>query len=189
MLIWKGKTQVDLLPFGAIEDDNRRVTINGTGFTTIDVPGFSEVYEQGLPQMELAEKHQFKCCTLPGIVLLKLIAWDDRPEVRRDDILDISDILHHFFDMYDQEIWSNHSDLFNTETAELHDIAAMVMGQELKKIAQRNAHLYDRIWNILEANTTDVENSRMAEIMVSYFDNTVEENRQRIGQIKKGFAE
>lgn len=119
VLIWKDKTQVDLLPFGAIEDENRKVTITGTGFTTVHVPGFSEVYEEGLPQMELADRHQFKCCTLPGIVLLKMIAWEDRPEVRRDDIIDISDILHHFFDMYDEEIWSNHSDLFDKENENL----------------------------------------------------------------------
>lgn len=189
VLIWKDKTQVDLLPFGAIEDENRKVTVTGTGFTTVDVPGFSEVYEEGLPQMELAERHQFKCCTLPGIVLLKLIAWEDRPEVRRDDIIDISDILHHFFDMYDEEIWSNHSDLFDTENENLKWIAARVMGREMKKIAQRNIQLYERIQNILETNATDVQNSRMAEIMVAYFENTVEENRQLIEQIKKGFTE
>lgn len=189
VLIWKDKTQVDLLPFGAIEDENRKVTVAGTGFTTVDVPGFSEVYEEGLPQMELAERHYFKCCTLPGIVLLKLIAWEDRPEVRRDDIIDISDILHHFFDMYDEEIWSNHSDLFDTENANLKWIAARVMGREMKKIAQRNIQLYERIQNILETNATDVQNSRMAEIMVAYFENTVEENRQLIEQIKKGFTE
>lgn len=189
VLIWKDKTQVDLLPFGAIEDDNRKVTITGTGFTTVDVPGFSEVYEEGLPQMELAERHQFKCCTLPGIVLLKLIAWDDRPEVRRDDIIDISDILHHFFDMYDEEIWSNHNDLFETEDTELKWIAARVMGREMKKIAQRNIQLYERIKHILDTNAANMQHSRMAEIMVEYFENTVEENRYLIEQIKQGFIE
>lgn len=189
VLIWKDKTQVDLLPFGAIEDENRKVTITGTGFTTVHVPGFSEVYEEGLPQMELADRHQFKCCTLPGIVLLKMIAWEDRPEVRRDDIIDISDILHHFFDMYDEEIWSNHSDLFDKENENLKWIAARVMGREMKKIAQRNNQLYERIQNILETNTADRHKSRMAEIMVAYFENTVEENRQLIDQIKQGFTE
>jgi predicted nucleotidyltransferase len=135
------------------------------------------VYEESLPQIELADRHQFKCCTLPGILLLKLMAWDDRPEVRRDDIIDISDILHHFFDMYDEEIWSNHNDLFNTENANLKWIAARVMGREMKRIAQRNSQLYERLLNILVTNTVDVQRSRMAEIMVTYFDNTVEENR------------
>ncbi len=100
VLIWQDGTQVDLLPFGAIEDDNRRVTVQGTGYTSVHVDGFLEVYEQQLPEVELGGVHRFKFCTLPGIVLLKLIAWDDRPESRRSDILDISHILAHFFDIY-----------------------------------------------------------------------------------------
>jgi predicted nucleotidyltransferase len=38
---------------------------------------------------------------LSGIIILKLLAWDDRPEERREDKKDISDILHHFFNMCD----------------------------------------------------------------------------------------
>jgi predicted nucleotidyltransferase len=189
VLIWKDKTQVDLMPFGAIEDENRRVTVPGTGYTTIDVPGFSEIYDENLPQMELAGRHHFKCCTLPGIVLLKLIAWEDRPERRRDDILDISDILYHFFEMYDEEIWENHFDLFDGDDADLKCIGARVMGREMNKIAKRNIHLYNRICNILELNTEDVQNSRMAEIMVVYFENTVEENRKLLAYLKQGFTE
>ena len=75
---------------------------------------------------------------IDGIVLLKLIAWDDRPESRRDDIKDISDILNHFFDMNDNEIFENHHDLFEKEEASLKHIAARVMGREMSKIAKKN---------------------------------------------------
>jgi len=86
VLIWKSKTQVDLLPFGSISDEDMEVTTGGLGLININMQGFAEVYEEGLPQLDLEGKHQFKFCTLPGIVLLKMIAWDDRPEIRRDDI-------------------------------------------------------------------------------------------------------
>lgn len=174
VLIWKDKTEVDLMPFGAIEDEDGKVTIEGTGYTTIHMPGFTEVYEEGLPELELEAKHQFKFCTLPGIVILKLIAWDDRPEARRDDIKDISDILNHFFNMYDNEIWDNHNDLFTDENAGLKHIAAKVMGREMRKIAKRNKKLFARIERILNANTDDMPNSKMAAIMIEYFENTVE---------------
>ena len=104
VLLWKDRTEVDLMPFGALADETGRVALTGIGFTTLQVPGFQEVYEAGLPELELAGTHHFKFCTLPGIVLLKLIAWDDRPEARQDDIKDISDILNHFFEMYAEEI-------------------------------------------------------------------------------------
>ena len=51
----------------------------------MNVEGFKEVYEQASEEL-IIEDQRFKVCTLPGIVILKLIAWDDRPEVRRDDI-------------------------------------------------------------------------------------------------------
>jgi predicted nucleotidyltransferase len=189
VLLWKDGTNVDLLPFGAIEDEDGRVTVNGTGYTSMHVPGFNEVYEEGLPELELEDTHRFKFCTLPGIVVLKLIAWNDRPEVRHTDIEDISDILNNFFEMYDHEIWENHNDLFEVEDTNLKHIAARVMGREMKKIAQRNKKLYTRIENILNINTVDATNSHMSAIMVEHFDNTVEENIALLNQLKQGFTE
>lgn len=176
VLIWKDKTEVDLLPFGAIENQGGRVIADGLGLTNISLQGFTEVYEEGLPELDLEGEHQFKFCTLPGIVLLKMIAWEDRPEKRRDDIKDISDILNHFFNMYDNEIWENHHDLFGQDDADLKNIAARVMGREMGKIAKRNEKLRSRIAGILNANTNDIANSPMAAIMVEYFENTIEQN-------------
>lgn len=189
VLIWKDKTEVDLLPFGVIENEDGRVIADGVGLTNISLEGFTEVYEEGLPELDLEGEHQFKFCTLPGIVLLKMIAWDDRPEKRRDDIKDISDILNHFFNMYDNEIWENHNDLFGQEDADLKKIAARVMGREMGKIAKRNEKLRGRIEGILNANTNDIANSRMAAIMVEYFENTVEENVLLLQELKQGFGE
>lgn len=189
VLIWKGRTQVDLLPFGAIEDESGRVSTNGIGLTNISLQGFTEIYEEGLPELNLQGEHQFKFCTLSGIVLLKMIAFDDRPEHRRDDIKDISDILNHFFEMHDEEIWANHGDLFGEEEIDLKELAARVMGREIRKVAKRNQKLEDRIMSILERNTNNSPNSNMAIIMVEYFKNTVEDNVKLIRQIKIGFQE
>ncbi|MDP1762852.1 MAG: hypothetical protein Q8L07_03125 [Sediminibacterium sp.] len=188
VLIWKDGTEVDLLPFGAIEDENRKVTVQGTGYTSVHVDGFKEVYEQELPQVALGS-HHFKFCTLPGIILLKLIAWDDRPEKRRDDILDISHILSHFFDIYQEIIWEKHNDLFDDEDKSLSMIAVRVMGREIKKIAVRNEILFQRVLNILEQNTKDPADSHMAAIMVSYFDNTAEDNVSLIRELKRGLED
>lgn len=45
VLIWKDKSQVDLIPFGDLESEGI-VTVKGTGFTRMNVEGFKEVYEQ-----------------------------------------------------------------------------------------------------------------------------------------------
>ena len=189
MLIWKENLEVDLLPFGAIDDEDAKFNSNGLGSTSISLQGFSEIYNDGLPTLDLEGKHQFKFCTLPGIVLLKLIAWDDRPESRRDDIKDISDILNHFFDMNDNEIFENHHDLFEKEEASLKHIAARVMGREMSKIAKKNELLFSRIVGILDSNTLVSQNSDMAKIMVEYYDNTIDDNVQLLKHLRQGFTE
>jgi predicted nucleotidyltransferase len=191
-LIWEDGVEVDLMPFGAIEDENRKVTVEGIGYTSIHVDGFKEVYDAGLPQIELENHHQFKFCTIPGIVLLKLIAWDDRPERRRDDILDISDILRHFFEMNQDNIYNHNNDLFSDEqhegdiSKELLEIAAQVMGRELKTIVQNSEVLIPRIKKILDNNIQDAATSNMAHIMIEYFDNTLEDNVKIIKAIRLG---
>ena len=189
VLIWKENLEVDLLPFGAIDDEDAKFNSNGLGSTSISLQGFSEIYNDGLPTLDLEGKHQFKFCTLPGIVLLKLIAWDDRPETRRDDIKDISDILNHFFDMNDNEIFENHHDLFEKEEASLKHIAARVMGREMSKIAKKNELLFSRIVDILDSNTLVSQNSDMAKIMIEYYDNTIDDNVRLLKHLRQGFTE
>ena len=189
VLIWKDKMEVDLLPFGGIENEQSKVITEGVGLTSISLQGFQEVYDEGLPELNLEGKHQFKFCTLPGIVLLKLIAWDDRPEQRRDDIKDISDILNHYFAMYDNTIWQNHGDLFNNDYIDTLHTACRVMGRELSTIASRNQILYNRIQNILHQQSEDVTKSKMAIIMREYFGDTVEDNVMLLRQLQQGFLE
>jgi predicted nucleotidyltransferase len=195
VLIWKDGTEIDLLPFGAIEDEYRKVTIHGTGYTSVHVDGFNEVYQQGLPEMELDEGHRFKFASLAGIVLLKLIAWDDRPEVRADDISDISEILDHFFEINKEQIWEEHADLFMVEpvTDDGRDglllIAAKVLGKELKEIASQTPALFERLTGIISGNTINAASSAMGKIMAQYFDVTVEQARLIIKEIEIGLVE
>jgi hypothetical protein len=98
-------------------------------------------------------------------------------------------LRNHFFKMYDDEIWNNHSDLFNEEDDNLKHIAARVMGREMNKIARRNGKLFKRIEGILKDNTDDMPNSKMGAIMIEYFDNTVEDNVLLLQQLIKGFTE
>lgn len=59
----------------------------------------------------------------------------------------------------------------------------------MKKIAVRNEKLYSRIEGILNTNTDDMPNSKMAAIMVGYFGNTIEDNVLLLQQLKQGFTE
>lgn len=187
VLVWKGFVNVDLLPFGEIADKQAKVHLDGSGLTSISVPGFREVYLSGLPEAELEEKHNFKFCSLPGLVLLKLIAYQDRPEARRDDIKDISYILTHFFEMQADNIYDNHNDLFGDR--ELLEIAAHVIGREMAEILQPNQELFERIRQLLETNAGNPATSEIGRIMSEFFQNPVEDNVLILRSISAGLTE
>jgi predicted nucleotidyltransferase len=83
--------QIDLLPFGEIEQDGQ-VMIKGKGYTQIKPDGFEETYNLGLQEVKIGEE-KYSACSIPAIVILKMIAYDDRPERRIKDVKDISDIF------------------------------------------------------------------------------------------------
>lgn len=189
VLMYKDRMQVDLLPFGGIEEADGKVSSSGLGLTSINLQGFTEVFEEELPILDIEGKHQFRFCTMPGIALLKIISWDDRPSIRFGDIKDIAHLLKHFYNIYEEEIWENHNDLFGNDVLPHDQFAARVMGREMKKIAMRNQKLFDRIVSIFDREIADPNTSKMAELMLTSAEETIMEKMEIINQLKLGFTE
>jgi len=157
--------QIDILPFGEIEQQGI-VNISGTGMTSIKVDGMKEVYEFGTERVELDTGNSFRVATLPGILLLKLIAYDDRPEQRQKDAIDIGNIIMNFFLLHDTIIYDFHNDLFEQER-NLENISAIVIGREMKKITGINSSLFNRLENILNIHISTSDDSKLVRLMVN----------------------
>ena len=179
--------QVDLLPFGEIEVEGK-VMLEGKGLTQIAVNGFREVYEAGTSIVEFENEQSFKVCTLPGIVILKLIAFDDRPEVRTKDIKDIALILKHYFDIESDIIYDLHNDLFEDER-DTPLIAARVLGRQIKPILNRSEELEKRIIAILENEISKDEKSKISELMANGTNNSIVEALEILKEILIGINE
>lgn len=186
VLIWKDKTQVDLIPFGELETEGV-ATVKGTGFTSMNVEGFKEVFEQASEEIQ-TEDQRFKVCTLAGIVILKLIAWDDRPEMRGDDVDDIAEIIKNYFHFNSDAIWEHHSDLF-TDDNELDEIASQYLGREIGKIISGNEKLISRVIGILEKGLSDSDSNNLDELLASESSETIEYSRSLIAHILAGIKE
>ncbi|HET8854551.1 MAG TPA: hypothetical protein VFM60_01395, partial [Salinimicrobium sp.] len=104
----KYRIAIDLLPFGEIEE--KFITQFNRRYTDLHVLGFSEVLQKS-EIVEIEEK-SIKIPSLPGKVILKLIAWSDRPEDRGNDLYDILRIIEHYFDFNFDEIVEHHNDTF-----------------------------------------------------------------------------
>lgn len=150
VLFDKKGQQIDLLPFGAMEIEGNKF-VDSTGVARTDITGFQEVYDGAVEDVNFEGKYTFKVSSLPGIVILKLIAFDDRPEIRSKDIQDIGIILNHYFTIETETIYSKHTDLFEEES-DLQSLAARVLGREMQPILNQNPLLKARLLSILYKN-------------------------------------
>ena len=165
-----------------------KVMIAGNGRTKISINGFREVYECGTGVVKYDNGKTFKVCTLPGIAILKLIAYDDRPEIRQKDIQDLSLILKHYFELETEIIYDLHHDLFD-DTSENKLIAARVLGRQMKLILKRSSELERRIVGVLKAEIENPEKSKIAELMVVGTENTIYDAIDLMKELLRGIEE
>lgn len=188
VLISPTGVQIDILPFGEIEIDET-VKVIGEGMTSIRVNGFKEVYNAGTEEAELSTGHIFKAATLPAIVLLKLIAYDDRPEARLKDARDVASIVQHFFDLQSDFIYEYHVNLFEDESdKDIVDIGAIVIGRELKKLCADNGPLKKRIQDILEREIAGSADSKFIRQMVQETQSNAEKMQNWLIHLITGYT-
>lgn len=179
--------QVDLLPFGTIAIDEG-VELVGEGMTSIRVNGFSEVYKAGTAEAGISTAHVFKAAILPAIVLLKFIAYDDRPEQRQKDAGDIAGIIGHFFDLQSELIYDNHHDFFleDKPELELEYVSTVVIGREIRQIIKGNTALLEMMVNILSTHIDKGRRSGFIQQMVLETKKPVDGMKVWLEGIRKG---
>lgn len=176
---------VDLLPFGEIEE-NGKVMIEGKGLVSINLDGFFETYEYGLVDTTI-ENDNIKVCSIPSIVLLKLIAYDDRPDYRLNDPIDIASIMKHYPEIETEFIWDEYSFLYEGELSH-ENIGIKVLGFELSKVISENTVLINRVLDILDRAIN--QKSSLAENMIQNTETeTLEMKIESLKFLKEGIKE
>ena len=154
-LYYKNAVELDLLPFGGIENEGRETRLEQPRLFVIDVPGFQEVFPDA--ERHILGQTTLRVCSLEGLILLKLIANDDRPG-RTKDITDIEHIISVYFELKDAEIYTEHldvMDVYSTDDADyLSFISARVIGRKIGKMVASFDQLRDRLLKILDHKTT-----------------------------------
>lgn len=133
-----GNVTVDLMPFGAVADEAGDVYFSGRGMEHISTVGFPEVLAEAATVTTPAGE-QWRVVTLPGIVVLKLVAWQDRPELRGKDAVDVWNLLEAYFNLITDEIYTHHLDLFSEEEAAdsthlMLLVGARVLGRQVQEL-------------------------------------------------------
>lgn len=175
---------IDLLPFGQIEEND---TANfNERYTDLHVLGFKEVMQHTVP-VAIEEKFA-QIPPLHGMVILKLIAWNDRPEERDNDLKDILLIIKEYFDFNSDEIFEFYFDTFPDEFDKII-VAARVLGRKAAEIIQKSEKVKNRVLQVLLNNTTNIEKSPIAERWARENDWTIEYAISILKHFKLGITE
>ena len=162
-----GHVAVDLMPFGAIADEAGDVYFSGRGMERISTVGFTEVLAEAAT-VATPTGQQWRVVTLPGIVVLKLVAWQDRPE-RGKDAVDIWNLLEVYFKLVQEEIYTSHLELLNEEetpdtTNLMLLVGARVLGRHVRQLLTGGPVL-TRLLSLLAGQLALGEQSPMARTM------------------------
>lgn len=167
----KFDTAIDLLPFGEIEE---HYTENFTErFSDLHMLGFKEVLENSREVQ--VEEYIVQVPPLPGMVILKLIAWSDRPEERQNDLEDILLIIKHFTNLEWERIIMEYAGVIGVDK-EFDEMrfAAHVLGCEAGMYLMQSAKIKDRILSVLVNNLGDKAKAPIAIEWARQLDNTVD---------------
>lgn len=157
-LFYKEAIEIDLLPFGGIESESREIRLTEPKISVLNMPGFKEIYPS-VNDIEITSELKVKVCDLEGIILLKLIANDDRPE-RTKDISDIEHIITVYFDLRGEQIYDDHFDLMQIYSIDnreyLQLVAARVIGRKINNFLLESQLLKERLQLILSKRPTNL---------------------------------
>lgn len=130
-LMFQGMFEVDLIPFGAIEQADRTIAWPPDGAMVMGVFGFREAFENTLRVM-LPGGAQLQVVSLPALMLLKLIAWQERRWQRPGtDAHDIAIILRHYLDAGNQQrLYTEAAELMEAPDFDYEFAGAWLLGHD-----------------------------------------------------------
>jgi len=180
----KTNTAIDLMPYGEIEQEYTVTFIDRE--LTLSVLGFKEVGEKTERFQPENENFTIPVSPVEGILILKLVAWIEKPETRIKDLEDISFLLKHGWDLYEDEAYADHLDLFDDDF-EQTKTAARIIGRKMRPILEQNSKLHQTIVMVLENSIATKQKAENPEIQLAQSMNkTIEEIQHILSLILQG---
>lgn len=140
-LQFNGVYELDLIPFGAIEQADRTIAWPPDGAVVMGVFGFREVYD-GTLQVRLPGGECMRVVSLAALVVLKLVAWEERRRSRPGaDAHDIAVILRRYLDAGNQErLYAEAAHLVEAPDFDYEEAGAWLLGHDMARLLPESAH-------------------------------------------------
>lgn len=155
---------LDIVPFGGVEDSERRIAWPPEGETVMSLLGFAEAF-RAAPLLELAPQLSVRVTSLAGLAALKLFSWSERGRETNRDAVDFWLILRNYGDPCHRERLLLEED--EMLTAEDHDVSragARLLGADMGRVlGGQGAALLS---GLLAAELNDTHSQRLLNVVL-----------------------
>jgi predicted nucleotidyltransferase len=125
---------VDFIPFGGVTSGTQTISWPPEGDFVMNVAGFEEVLGAAL-RIELEPGLIISAASLPGLAILKLIAWDDRHLENNKDAADLYKLLAAFHRAGNEDrIFDEEPELLETLDYDSTLVGAAILGRDAARI-------------------------------------------------------
>ncbi len=131
-------TPVDLIPFGGVASEDKTIAWPPNQDFVMSVAGFEEASESAI-RLQVEDGLVVRVASIPGLTVLKLIAWERRRNENNKDAADLRHLLLYYGDagnldrLYEQEMPLLEAAGFDIELA-----GAQLLGRDAARICHRD---------------------------------------------------
>jgi len=163
---YKGIADVDILPFGAISLPDGSLSWPPENEVIMNVLGFEESYRHSLKvRLRNDPILDIQFASLAGLVVMKLLAWENDRASRRKDAQDLSLILQKYLEAGNEDrLYSEEVDLLEQEHFDYIFAGARLLGRDVASMLSPESQ--EMILAILERETREGEQLKLVEDMV-----------------------
>jgi predicted nucleotidyltransferase len=165
-MLFTGQLKVDIIPFDGIETaDSKIIWPDDTG--SMNVAGFKDVYSHALA-VDLDEGRAIHIASIPGIAILKIIAWNDRHnEFPTKDVDDLALILNNYANAGNfDRLYEDFSAFITAVDGDLELAGARLLGHDMAAIMSEQTNKAVR--EILTKNTVPGKTDKLIEAIYKY---------------------
>lgn len=125
---------LDIVPFGGVEDSERRIAWPPEGETVMSLMGFAEAF-RAAPLLELAPQLSVRVTSLAGLAALKLFSWSERGRETNRDAVDFWLILRNYGDpCHRQRLLLEEDEMLTAEDHDVSRAGARLLGADMGRV-------------------------------------------------------
>lgn len=159
--IYKGKFQLDIVPFGEIMKKDHKIFWPPNEEMAMSVLGFTAADEAALP-VRIDDETEIKIATLSGIFILKIIAWKDRHQRNNKDADDMGFILENYLSIHEERAATKYyNEVYEIEAFSITIGGAVLLGKDIKELLENHTETVETILEILNEEINKKEESTL----------------------------